>query len=216
MTNTETMTTLRAALDGDQTVPFETWKGWIRTDGCTVLRQEYQDVEYALIPHTGYGYGESALERSNRETVEDDMSTHDAPDGFYEQRDGSAMFRLDMPANEGVVGAAVDILRALADYIVLDDGLMSSMEWDDACEAWESYGRADIRRLVDKGLSLYEDTESVSDDSFDSLWRLFCENHCEGGVRNECDGSVYFFDDEAAEWMVAAIERNGRRMFATA
>lgn len=50
------------------------------------------------------------------------------------------------------------LLLQLEDYPILDEDRFSAMEYEEACESWESYGRSDYRR------DLVKDLENPDDD----------------------------------------------------
>lgn len=95
--------------------------------------------------------------------------------------------------------AADAIDAALSDYPVLDDSLHSELEHESAVEAWNDYGRSDLRGLLIDALEEYapEDAvldwsdrhiDAISDEALDEHFQLYSDVE----VERDADGSLLF------------------------
>jgi hypothetical protein len=72
--------------------------------------------------------------------------------------------------------SVVDIQAALANYPVLDEMLCSEIECEQESESWESWGRLDFIRELERADMLPEDSDGLPDhDAVDSLWHSSLE-----------------------------------------
>lgn len=65
------------------------------------------------------------------------------------------------------------VLHALDDYSSVNDDTLSELECELGSEAWEAWGRADLRRALEREFGA--DLESMTDDSLFGLFRVACE-----------------------------------------
>ena len=82
------------------------------------------------------------------------------------------------------------VLSALDDYPSVNDEALSDLECELGSEAWEAWGRADLRRALEKEFGA--DLESMADDVLFELFRVACE--CMGHDWEFEQGAQAYFD----------------------
>ena len=180
MTN-ETQTTVRALLEGARL-----YSAHIDSDGGLA------------IPHTGNGYLCGPLEISNLEAVE--KALEGAPADLYSYGwGGDIVIDADAEVPEEYAAAVVEILDSLESHPALAEDRMSELEHESTVEAWDEYGRSDLRTTLEVRARCGEGaTEDVSDDALDALWYQWAEHHPEGGSVHEGYHGVHFYVNQAA------------------
>lgn len=142
---------------------------------------------------TGSDYSGSLVERSNFEVLQRDYPW------LVEIHGGHGTFGLGyLGKRENQNEALLEAIDALSDYPILDDDHHSSLEWNTAAEAWDSYGRDDFKRALVKYFdAVYAPDEhkldEISDERIDQLWHDCTERLCGGEAHlNEQGESIYF------------------------
>jgi hypothetical protein len=83
-----------------------------------------------------------------------------------------------------------EVLCALDDYPSVSDEALSELECELGSDAWEAWGRADLRRALEKQLGA--DLEGMTDDTLFELLRVACE--CAGHDWEFEQGAQAHFD----------------------
>lgn len=87
-----------------------------------------------------------------------------------------------------VAGKALEWAESLSDYPVADEFDLSELESEDETESWDSWGRSDFRRALERRW-MDADFSEVTDEDLDALWHD-ADGECEHGG----DGPHFMFD----------------------
>ena len=129
-------------------------------------------------------YSGCMVERANVEYFKDEFNIEGVKlltGGFFTR---AIAIRLDVESNE-----LLDILDALEDYPVIDDSLLSEMEFNAIEESWVEYGRDDLKREY-----LKQYGKELTDEEADDM-RLHVEQSYTP-AEIETGGSVYWNIDD--------------------
>lgn len=159
----------------------------------------YRDADdFIEIAYSFTGYSAGPLQISNVRTIEEDFEDCDVDNFLVRtgQLQGYGLsFATNVPADVEWLAKAEEILRALNDYPVLDECLMSELEHENMQESWEDYGRDDLRselsRISDEGEKL---NESMTDNDIDEAWHAWAMDHPYGATEDEGYYGVCFLD----------------------
>jgi len=96
-----------------------------------------------------------------------DIANHRAmlaeiPDSHGREPYGYSSAWLTFPATGDRIRTYIECVSyVLREYPILDDSLHSELEYDDACEQWDSWGQSDAYRDAD--VSAYSDADNAAD-----------------------------------------------------
>lgn len=121
-----------------------------------------------------------ALERSNFEVISGTLDVrfgHESADGEHPDTHivrfghfacGWIAHIVINLSNRDLVAAAAEWESRIDDYPVADEDHWSNLQFDDAIDAWESYGRSDLRSAIAR---VYDPESPEIDDAIDAWMR---------------------------------------------
>ena len=161
----------------------------------------YHTIPLFEIPYaTGSDYSGGLVTRSNYEVIQE-MAKEDEElaDFLVDTYGGHGTYglfiRLDL--EDEVPQELIDVVGALEQYPLLNDEHHGNLEMEAEDEAWDSWGRSDFHRALEKShlaLDHEELIEDLTDEQLDALWRKGAESHGSGGVEHTDEGPHFYFD----------------------
>jgi hypothetical protein len=105
--------------------------------------------------------------------------------------------------NSPEAATANDIEASLENYPVLDDELLSQMEYDDMRDSWQGYGEFDFRDQLVREADLSDDAaDALMDVDADVVFDVFCDNG--GEWEHHADGCYFVWSH--MDWQAVADE----------
>ena len=159
------------------------------------------DVPIWRVPLAGDFYPSNLIEKSNyrsllRDFPDDGLTTI----GYH---NGDALAVLLNKASKGLLEA----LEGLLDYAIYDESDYSELEWENMEECWDSYGRSDLRRELERR---GYDTDDVSDADLDDAWMKAV---CDLNIHHETDGDSAYWpglaDDKTSAYVADKLGLKG-------
>lgn len=128
-------------------------------------RNDATELEIVVHPYLVYSdYSGSLMERANVKAV---LRDHDEHPDVFELIGGHGTHGIAIRA-DSTDEELIEILGALDDYPILDEDLEGELEIEAQNEAWEDWGRADLRRALEDLWGV--DTEGwISDQQLDAM-----------------------------------------------
>ena len=159
------------------------------------------DVPIWRIPLAGDFNPSDLIEKSNYRSL-----LRDFPDDglvTISYHNGDALAVLLNKASKGLLEA----LEGLLDYAIYDESDYSTLEWENMEECWDSYGRSDLRRELERrGF----DTDDVTDSDLDDAWLKAVDDL---GICHETDGDSAYWpglaDDETSAYVADKLGLKG-------
>jgi len=140
--------------DGFQGGNYDTW-GLVGKSNGTALLEQFDDLPYLVNVSDRYGYEGTGID------------TEELPE-------------------DGLAGLPTELLEAIwkvqNDYPLMDEELYSEMEFNQALEDWDTYGKTDVIKEILADIPLHINQEEAEMFLDNELELHHCNWHCEGDL----------------------------------